>query len=52
MNKRTQKYLALALTGGVLLQAAGCSQVFGQSIAQILFSTLLQQLVSSVFLAL
>lgn len=51
MNRRTYKIVALMLTAGTLLQAAGCAAILGDSVAQILFSTILQQLVSGALLA-
>lgn len=47
MSKRNRKWLGLIVTGAFVLQAAGCTAVFGDAIAQILFSTVLQQIATA-----
>ncbi len=48
MSKRTKKIAVLAVTGGVLFQAVGCSTLLTQQIVQLVFSQVLSAVIQSI----
>lgn len=48
MKNRTLKYVALCLSGGVLLQISGCVGSIPSLIAQLVFSGILRSIIEGV----
>ena len=47
MSKRTRKMVALAVTGGVIMQTVGCSTLLTQQIVQLVASQVISAIIQS-----